>query len=331
MSGLKVGLWSDAVNFPSLPLMKISAYHKARGDTVKLINDFTERFDLAYCSKTFNLPTIKKIPRLMRMPLADKIILGGTGFCIEVINGRERYIKNKDPGLPSEIEHNYPDYQGLYPELTKDRAFGFLTRGCPNACPFCLVSCKEGTKSVHTADLSEFWRGQRNITLMDANLLACDEAEELLTSLIQSRAILDFTQGLDARYVTEDTARLLGDMRISMIHFAFDLMKNEADIIRGLALFRKYTRLTDRNCKVYILTNYNTTFAEDWYRVKKVIELGFQPDVRIYQKGTHDRFLTDLSRWANLSRLYRACSFRDYIPRKDGKTCGELYQSILNT
>ncbi len=325
---MKIGLWSDAVNFPSLPLMKISAYHKARGDTVKLIDDFPERFDLAYCSKTFNLPQIKKIPQLTQMPLADETVLGGTGFAIEVKSGRERYRKGKDPDLPREIEYIYPDY-GLYPELTRDTAFGFLTRGCPNACGFCVVCGKEGRQSVHVADLSEFWRGQRYIKLMDANLLACDKAEELLITLAESGATLDFTQGLDARFITADTARLLGGIKTKMIHFAFDLMRNEADIIRGLALFRKHSPLTSRECKVYILTNFNTTHAEDWYRVQKVVELGFQPDVRIYQKGTHGRFLTDLSRWANNSRIYRICDFKDYIPRKDGKSCGELYSDII--
>jgi hypothetical protein len=118
-------------------------------------------------------------------------------------------------------------------------------------------------------------------------------------------------------------------MNIKMAHFAFDLMQNEAAVIRGLSLFHKHFQKSDRHCKVYILTNYNTTHAEDWYRVKKAMDLGFQPDVRIYRKGTHSRFLTDLSRWANFSRLYRSCSFADYVPRKDGKSCGELYGPIL--
>ena len=325
---MKIGLWSDAVNFPSLPLMKISAYHKLRGDTVKLIDDFSERFDVAYCSKTFNLPAIKKIPQLPCMPLADEIRMGGTGFAINVCDGRERYIAGLDPALPRDMEHIYPDY-GLYPELTKGTAFGFLSRGCPNRCGFCVVSGKEGVKSVQAAELDEFWYGQRNITLMDANLLACDNAADLLMELAYSGAGVDFTQGLDARYVDEDTARLVCGVDIKMVHFAFDLMRNEGAIIRGLTLFRKHFKKSDRHCKVYILTNYNTTHAEDWYRVKKVIELGYQPDVRIYQKGTHSRFLTDLSRWANLSRLYRSFSFADYVPRKDGKRCGELYHNIL--
>ena len=324
----KVGLWSDAVNFPSVPLMKLSAYYKARGCEVKLIDDFSERFDIAYCSKTFNLPHIRKIPQLTQLPLADQIYLGGTGFAIEEIDGKERYRKSKDPGLPHDVEYFYPDYE-LYPALTRDTAFGFLTRGCPNNCGFCVVSGKEGTHSVHVADLPTFWRGQGNIKLMDANLLACNNAGNLLESLIKTNAKIDFTQGIDARFVDCANAKLLGGMNIKMVHFAFDLMRNEAEIIRGLTVFRSYANLCDRQCKVYILTNYNTTHEEDWYRVKKIMELGFQPDIRIYRKGTHSRFLTDLARWANLSRLYRSCSFAEYIPRKDGKRCGELYQSIL--
>jgi hypothetical protein len=325
---MKIGLWSDAVNFPSLPLMKLAAHHAAQGDSVKLIDDFSERFDVVYCSKTFNLPAIRKIPQIPCMPNADIVHTGGTGFAIKVENGREIYKKRRNMPLPRNVEHTYPAY-GLYPALTKDRAYGFLTRGCPNNCGFCVVGQKEGQKSVHRADLSEFWRGQGNITLMDANLLACPDREQLLETLAVSRARIDYTQGLDARFITEDVARLVCRTNISMVHFAFDLMRNEAAIIRGLKVFRRYFQRSDRYCKVYVLTNYDTTPAEDWYRVRKVIELGYRPDVRIYQKGTHSQFLTDLARWANNSRLYRACAFEDYVPRKDGQRCGELYQKIL--
>jgi hypothetical protein len=326
---VKVGLWSDAVNFPSIPLMKLSAYHKARSDNVELIDDFGEHFDIAYCSKTFNLPMIKKIPTLPRLPIADKIYCGGTGFAIETVDGRECYDKLNDGALSPEIENSYPDY-GLYPELTRGTAFGFLTRGCPNACGFCVVGGKEGRCSFQTAELSEFWRGQRKIKLMDANLLACKDRERLIGQLAESNAEINFVQGLDARFVDSDAAEMLCRCKIEMAHFAFDLMKNEREIIRGLKLFRSAFKGNDRALKVYVLTNYNTNHAEDWYRVSRVMELGYQPDVRIYQKGTHDRFLTDLARWANNSRIYRSCpDFRDYIPRKDGRRCGELYNDII--
>jgi hypothetical protein len=325
---VKIGLWADAVNFPSIPLMKLSAYHKARGDSVKLIYNLDEHFDAAYCSKTFNLPLISKIPTLPRLPIADKIYCGGTGFAIETIDGKERYVKENDGSLPSEVEHSYPDY-GLYPELTRGTAFGFLTRGCPNACGFCVVGGKEGLCSLQTAALSEFWRGQRKIKLMDANLLACKDRERLIISLAESRAEINFVQGLDARFVDSDIAELLCRCKIDTTHFAFDLIKNERAVVNGLETFRSAFKGNDRALKVYVLTNYNTSHAEDWYRVRRVMELGYQPDVRIYQKGTHDRFLTDLARWANNTRIYRSCDFTDYVPRKDGRRCAELYGDII--
>jgi hypothetical protein len=308
--------------------MKISAYHKARGDDVKLIDGFGERFDAAYCSKTFNLPLIGKIPQLPSLPLADELHLGGTGYALDIIGGKEHFDKAKDAALPFDIEHICPDY-GLYPELTRGTAFGFLTRGCPNACPFCVLSGKEGVKSVQVAELSEFWRGQRNVKLMDANMLACENRETIIKSLADSGAYIDFTQGLDARLIDRDIAELLCECKIGAVHFAFDLIQNERAVIRGLEIFRAAFKGSDRALKVYVLTNYNTTHAEDWFRVKRVIELGYQPDVRIYQKGTHDRFLTDLARWANNSRIYRSCRFEDYVPRADGRSCGELYRQTI--
>jgi len=341
---MKIGLWADNVNFPSLPLMKLSAYHKSRGDAVTLIDNSDSKdnkkgnngnnsakqahYDIAYISKTFNLPNLRRIPALDFTPNADKVVCGGTGPAITVENEKEVYDHQKDPPLASAIEHISPDY-GLYPDLTKDTAFGFLTRGCPNECKFCVVSNKEGCRSIQTAELNEFWRGQKHIKLMDANLLACREREKLIQELITSNAVIDYTQGLDARCIDADTAILLCRTNIKMVHFAFDLLANEQALVRGLTIFRKHFPKNDRSCKVYILTNYNTSHAEDWYRVQKVIELGYQPDVRIYRKGTHDRFLTDLQRWANASTLYRSCAFADYVPRADGQRCGALYQDIL--
>jgi hypothetical protein len=48
-------------------------------------------------------------------------------------------------------------------------------------------------------DLKSFWNGQKFITLLDPNLLACKEHMELLKQLGDSKAYIDFTQGLDAR------------------------------------------------------------------------------------------------------------------------------------
>lgn len=322
---MNVGLIDvDSHNYPNLPLMKISAWHKTCGDSVELIkpiDSFSKHYNKIYVSRVFG----DEYCAYTDYPiLADEIVYGGTGFAITVENGKEVYHKDRDPNLPYEVEHIYPDYK-LYPELTKDTAFGFLTRGCCNNCGFCIVSKKEGMCSQKVADLSEFWRGQKNIDLLDANLLACKDRMELLRQLADSKAYIDFTQGLDARFVTEEVARALMKVKIKMVHFAFDFMKNEKQIVRGLKTFKRISGLPDRKLIVYILTNYDTTIEEDLYRVEKVEELGYQPDVRIYRKPTAPQISKDLQRWCNNRLLYRSCEFMDYVPRADGKTIRELY------
>ena len=255
---MKIGLIDvDSHNFPNLPLMKISAYHKAKGDQVEWCNLF-EHYDRVYMSRVFDDMYTEDFNTVIN---ADEIIKGGTGYD----------LKNK---LPDEIEHIYPDYS-LYPELTKGTAFGFLTRGCPNNCPFCIVSKKEGLRSYKVADLSEFWKGQKNIELLDPNILACRQHKELLHQLIESKANVNFNQGLDARFI------------------------NEKKIVEGLKLYKEATKIDRRKAVVYILTNYNTTYEEDIYRINKCIELGYNPDVRIYNKPTAPKITRDLQRWCN--------------------------------
>ena len=319
---MKIGLYDvDSHNFPNLPLMKISAYHKAKGDSVEFIN-FLEHYDIVYVSKVFGDEYSQMNDTCIN---ADKIIYGGTGFAIEIENGKEVYRKDKDNPLPYEVEHMYPDYS-LYPDLTKNKAYGFLTRGCCNACGHCIVSEKEGRCVRKVADLSEWWSGQKEIVLLDANILACKQRKELLQQLIDSKAKVDFNQGLDARFITPDVAEMLKLIKTKSYHLAFDLMKNEKQIEKGLKTFVDIVKPNERNAIVYVLTNFNTTFDEDYYRVNKIRELGLTPDVRIYRKYTAPKITRDLQRWCNNRFVYRSTpDFMDYVPRKDGKTIRELY------
>lgn len=152
---MKIGLIDvDGHNFPNLPLMKISAWHKQNGDSVEWYSSLTSgHMDKVYMSKVFSFT-----PDYPYYIDADEIQKGGSGYCIELADGKEIYHTENDKTLPEKIEHIYPDYS-LYPELTKDTAYGFLTRGCPRGCSFCHVKSKEGKKSVKVADLSEFYMG----------------------------------------------------------------------------------------------------------------------------------------------------------------------------
>lgn len=302
---MKIGLWSDCHNFPSLPLMKLSAYHKARGDTVEML-DYLSHYDLVYASKVFSFTKDIEDDCVVQ---ADKISKGGTGYCISVVNGKEVFDKSKDTPLPKEVEHIYPDYS-LYPQYKY--ATGFLTRGCPRNCGFCIVGKKEGLCSYQVADLSEFWRGQKEIKLLDPNLLACKEHERILKQLADSKATVDFTQGIDIRLTNPDNIKLLNQVKTKMIHFAWDNPKQ--DLTRYFKQFSEHTNIkSDRNKSVYVLTNFNSTIEEDLYRIYTLRDLGYSPYVMIYQKETADKMHKRLQRWVNCRWIFRSVAkFEDY-------------------
>ncbi len=320
---MNIGLYDvDSHNFPNLALMKISAWHKAQGDTVEWWCPIFH-YDKVYVSKVFG----EEYSRLSQFCInADEVIYGGTGFAITVENGVEIYHKDRDRDLPNEIEHIYPDYD-LYPQYTKDTAYGFLTRGCPNNCSFCSVSEKEGRCSHKVADLSEFWRGQKYIKLLDPNILACKDRVTLLEQLRESKARVDFTQGLDARFITKEIALLLKEIKKEAVHFAFDFMRNEKAIIKGLKTYAEICGLGSKasHKTVYMLTNFDTTYEEDIYRIHKIEECGFVPDIRIYRKNSAPQITRDLQRWCNNRLIYSSTKWEDYVPRKDGKTIKEIY------
>lgn len=294
---MKIGLIDvDSHNFPNLALMKLSAYHKGRGDSVFWWNGF-EQYDRVYKSRVFTDLYSEDIDYCIN---ADEVIKGGTGYDLQ----------NK---LPDEIEHYYPDYE-LY--NIKDKAFGFLTRGCPRSCPFCIVSEKEG--NTHTvADLSEFWRGQKEIILMDSNITASKDCERLFEDLIKSRALINFEGGLDVRLLTDKGAEQLNRMRTSMIHFAWD--NYEFRTYEKLKRIRPLLKKRDRLIRVYVLTNYNTTHAQDLERVYKLRELGYDPFVMVYNKSTAPDITKKLQRWCNNKFVFRSCEyFADYQKGTNG-------------
>lgn len=309
---MKIGLIDvDGHNYPNLALMKLSAYHKKKGDTVKwyepLFDGYPkEPLDRVYMSKVFTFTKDYEYD-----VNAKEVIKGGTGYSYP--DGGET--------LPEEIEHSFPDY-GLY-GIT-DTAYGFMTRGCPRGCNFCVVGHKEGKVSRKVADLSEFWNGQKNIVLMDPNILACKDHEELLVQLIESNARVDINQGIDARLLTERNIELLGKIKIKEIHFAWDNPKDEEKIVPKLKKFKEITGTRDREAIVYMLTNFNSTFEEDLHRVYTIRDIGMTPYVMIYQKETTN--ITDpvrrLQSWVNNKRIWYKnpnMKFEDFNRTKNRK------------
>jgi hypothetical protein len=299
---MKIGLIDvDGHSWPNLALMKLSAWHKARGDTVEWWWGFGE-YDRVYMSKVFDGTYSPDVPEPLN---AREIVKGGTGYGLENC-------------LPDEVEHICPDYS-LYPALTRDTAYGFLTRGCPRDCPVCIVARKEGRASVKVADLSEWWRGQRYIKLLDPNLLACREHMELLGQLADSGAWVDFTQGLDARLLTLENIRAINAVQLKEIHFAWDYMAESGAVVRGLRRYAAYAtrRPHGQYATVYVLTNYDTTMRENLFRINILRDMGFDPYVMIYDKPNAPREIRLLQRWCNNRPIFRAePDFYKYDPKR---------------
>lgn len=299
---MRIGLIDvDGHNYPNLALMKLSAWHKSRGDTVEWWWGW-EQYDRVYMSKVFDETYSPDIPEPVN---AAEIIKGGTGYGL-------------DNNLPDEIEHIYPDYS-LYPELTKDTAYGFLTRGCPRGCHFCIVAGKEGRNSVKVADLSEWWNGQKNIVLMDANILACSQHMELLQQLIDSKAWVDINQGMDCRLLTKQNIEAINRLKLREIHFAWDYMRESKAVLRGLELYASLAtrKPHGRYATVYCLTNYDTTMEENLYRIYTLRDMGYDPYVMIYDKPHAPREVRLLQRWCNNRLIFRAePDFNKYDPKR---------------
>jgi hypothetical protein len=288
---MKIGLINvDGHNFPNLALMKISAYHKGKGDDVEWFFGFNQ-YDKVYMSKVFTFTE-----DFHQCINAKEIIRGGTGYD----------LKNK---LPEEIENMYPDYS-LY--RINDVAYGFLTRGCPRGCDFCIVKDKEGQCSKKVADLKSFWSGQKEIKLLDPNLLAAKEHLDLLDQLIESKAWVDVTQGFDIRLTNPKNIEKIKQLKIKMLHFAWDKQKDEKIIIEKLKEFKELTGLNHRKLGVYILTNFDTDFDYDLHRVYTLKELGYDPYVMIYDKENAPKRIRELQRWVNCKFIFRSASARTF-------------------
>lgn len=186
-------------SFPNLALMKISAWHKLQGDTVEWWQPLM-RYDRLYSSKVFDFTPENPF-------LPPDAVKGGTGYDVGI-------------KLPQEIDDACPDYS-IYPQC--DYAIGYITRGCPNHCRWCVVPKKEG--GIHPyRDWRELVRPDSDkLVLMDNNILACEYGIGQLASLIGSGYRIDLNQGMDARLVTPEIADILARLDwIRFIRFSCD-------------------------------------------------------------------------------------------------------------
>lgn len=276
--------------FPNLALMRLSAWHKLRGDSVEWWNGFCH-YERVYMSKVFTFS-----PDISTVISADETICGGTGY--------------KDYGsLPEEVEKTQPDYS-IYPET--DYAIGFLTRGCCRNCPWCIVPKKEG--QIRPADTwTDIKRADsRKIIFMDNNVLASEHGLQQIDAMRGQEVWVDFNQGLDARLITPETARLLAGLRwIRFVRLSCDTSEM-LPVIEQAVAYMKEAGIAKSRFWSYMLVR---DVEEAEHRAVALDRMGVTPfaqPYRDYDGGEPTQEQKQFARWVNKKAVFRSCTWAEF-------------------
>lgn len=304
---MKIGLIDvDYSGFCNLALMKISAWHKSIGDEVEWYSQLCN-YDKVYMAKVFSFT-----PDYGYYVNAPNVEKGGTGYDLKKT-------------LPDYIDRLQPDYS-IYPSIDNKTAYGFLTRGCPNHCKWCIVPKKEGDIKPYM-DVEEIAiNGRNNLILMDNNILASDYGLKQIEKIARLKLKSDFNQGLDARLVTEDIAKLLAKVKwIKRIRFGCDTPGQIEEVEKAIALINKYG-YKGEYFLYCILMDFDESFkrVNHWRSNKKII-----PHCQPFRDINNPRqvipqWQKDLAQWADRKELFNTCEFKDFEPRK-GFKCEEYF------
>lgn len=273
---------------PNVALMKLSAWHKAQGDDVTLFEPLLSAVpDRLYASKVFGFTD-----DYAYFPDCE-IVRGGTGYDMMT-------------RLPAGADDVYPDYD----LFGCDYAIGRLTRGCIRNCSFCVVWKMDGRRVHQVAELEDFWRGQERVRLLDDNLTALPELfVDTCNRLARERVLVKF-DALDVRLMRpEMAASLAGVRRWGRVHFAFDDVRHERTIVRGIEALRA-GGFPLRDATFYVLIGFGSTPEQDMHRVMLLDSLGCESFVMPFDKS--DRYQRRFSRWANAKPIFRTCTFDEY-------------------
>ena|GEM_PF-561929 len=245
---------------PNVALMKISGYHKMKGD---IVGFDVEDPDLVYASVIFT-QNKHKVDGLQFLYPKAKINIGGSGYD----------LKRK---LPVDMEYLSPTDYSIYPDC--DSYYGFTSRGCIRNCAFCVVPKKEGRfkrersipclilndkkdvyQNLHKASKPNLLGvpegGFQNLTLLDNNIIADKEwfierTNEILEYCPNMR--VDFNQGLDIRLVDSEIAERLGQLKpINVWKFAFDSISYRDKVLDGLDILANAGISTKNRTMFYV-------------------------------------------------------------------------------
>ena len=322
---------------PNLALMKLSRYYKDRGKSVILRKGrfYLKKADRVYASCIFDYSASRSRIRALEKYYGSDIEIGGSGV-------------NLGLRLPGDIEKLPADYS-LYPELG-DRAIGFITRGCPHHCPFCVVPEKEGRPRKVSSIRSLLGKNRNKLVLLDDNLLAHPEAGAFLEEMVSRELQVNFTQTLDMRYITKERAKLLrsiNSMNTSFTRPNYHFSMN--DTKRLSLISKKYEMLGftfSDNVEFICMYGFNTTLAEDVERFRFLRSLpgayvfaqkyrpvrgNEEPSFDDYLGDDADELLDELVKIVFPQNMKSMEKYYRWISRLYAETFNKLHKGLVDT
>jgi hypothetical protein len=323
---------------PNLALMKLSRHYKEQGRKVVLARKsaFEKNAERVYASCIFSSPSSQLMVQKLRQYYESSLVVGGSGVDLHT-------------RLAEDIEALPPDYS-LYPELG-ERAIGFLTRGCPFHCAFCVVPEKEGPVRK-VSDLHALLENgkRRKLILLDDNLLSHPDAEDLLEEMAARKIQVNFNQTLDIRLLNSRTARLLRRIRGSNVRFTRNVLHFSMNDTREIDLVReKYAMLgfTSRdNAEFICMYGFNTTLAEDVRRFRFLRSLpgaylfvqqyrpvpgGPPPHLSDFWNKDADRLINELISIQFTQNMKSMEKYYRWVSKRYANEFGKLHPELVKT
>jgi len=276
--------------FPPLGLLKLSTYHKKKGDTTELVHGQVKPKktpNLIYVTSLFTYawsPVHKAIKYYKKMFPKSKIILGGLYASLMPDHAKKSGADKIHIGLFKDAENLMPDYD-LIPEW--DGSIIFASRGCIRNCPFCAVPKLEGKPNNLKYSIKHLiYPKHTRVILWDNNILACKNWRAIFDELIELGLKVDFNQGIDARLITDEVAEKLSHMKFDLLRLAYDNSIYHLCLERAIRILDKHG-ISKKKIVVYTLFNFENDDPEDfWERIKDLLGWGVASYPMRYQPLT---------------------------------------------
>ncbi len=307
--------------YPPLGLLKLSRYHKLRGDSVSLTvgcdastlptGDLIQggsTWDRIYITTLFTFTLRQAIDTINFYKQAvggttAKLFVGGIAATIlpdsifeqtGVYPIRGILTSSTTIGMTDDVNIDTlcPDYDVVAsrPYAIQDTYYAYTSRGCVNHCPWCAVPTLEPTFVPYIdirpsmIEMRRQYGDKARLKLMDNNVLASPALSSIVDDLLsmgygrgdhtetrpKKQRVVDFNQGLDASFITQQSIECISKLHIAPFRVAFDRISEKDSYVRAIELAVAHGF---RDISNYMLFNYSDTPRDLYDRLQVNIAL----------------------------------------------------------